>query len=108
MSSVFLLLKEVIALKLILEILIVIALIVGYKLLMKRYNIKKRPYMIDDLAVKIINDSDVAAQSAALRTVYKKKKNYKLVAKFNRALAREIYLKKLEDKKYNESEIKEK
>lgn len=77
--------------KLIFEILFIVALIVVYKILMKRYNMRKRPYMIDDQAVKIINHSSVADQSAALRTVYKKKKNYKLVSKFNRALAREIY-----------------
>lgn len=78
-------------LKLITEIFCIVAVIVSYKILMKRYNLKKRPYMINDEAIKIINDSDVSEQSLALRTVYKKKKNYKLVAKFNRALAREIY-----------------
>ena len=58
--------------KLIFEILAIVALIVAYKILMKRYNMRKRPYMIDDQAVKIINQSSVADQSAALRIVYYK------------------------------------
>ena len=75
---------------------------VTYKILVKRYNAKKRPYLIEDEAIRIINAAGVSELSAALRTVYKKKKNYKLVSKFNCALAKEIYLIK------KECEVKEK
>ena len=83
-------------------ILLVILSFVAYKILIKRYNKNKRPYLIEDEAIKIINSADVSEQSSALRTVYKKKKNYKLVSKFNCALAKEIYLIK------KDSEVKEK
>lgn len=74
-----------------LELLLLVVGFFLYRYLINRYNKKKRPYMIDSYAVDLINDSNPEDIAAALRVVYKKKCNYKIISKFNRALAKEIY-----------------
>lgn len=64
---------------------------ITYKILIKRYNAKKRPYLIEDQALKLVNGADKDLLKEALSVVYKKKKNYKICSKFNKILAKEIY-----------------
>lgn len=75
-----------------LEILILVAGFFVYRYLINRYNKKKRPYMIDSYAVDLINGSKPEDLAQALRVVHKKKSNYKICSKFNRAVAKELYL----------------
>lgn len=87
-----------------LEILFLVAAFFLYRYLVNRYNKKKRPYMIDSYAVDLINGSKPEDLSQALRVVHKKKCNYKICSKMNRAIAKELYLINLK----KESEVSKK
>lgn len=80
---------EIVAL--IIIILVLLGPVVPIGIFVYRFLIKRYPYLKDSNAIDIINNSSVKSQSEALKIVYKKSKNRRVVSKFNKRLAREIF-----------------
>lgn len=87
-------------------LLLILLSFIAYKIYIKRYNKKKRPYLIENLALSIIDGADLKTQTEALKQVYKRSKNKKTVAKFNRLVAKEIYFIQLENMKKESENVK--
>lgn len=54
---------------------------VAYKIYIKRYNKKKRPYLIEDEALKLLKDASCSVMNEAMSQVYKRKRMLRSVQK---------------------------